>query len=63
MEPRRPTPSDLATAKTGQWLWVAVLVGFLWERSQGRDGSPYGELVVFAGVVFLLAVAWYRRRR
>ena len=51
-----------ATAATGFFLITALIGAFLWEVGHGRDGSPYGQLCAFAGIVYIAAVAFLRWR-
>lgn len=51
-----------ATAFAGTALIVAVIAGWLVELAHGEDGSPYTWLGAVAGLAYLLAVAFLRRR-
>jgi hypothetical protein len=51
-----------ATSLAGMVTLTAVLGCWLWEISQGRDGSPYGQLAAVGGVAYVLAVALLRWR-
>ena len=51
-----------ATSFTGTVL-IAVLIGaWLWELSQGDDGSPYGQIMVAGAIAYLLAIVFLRWR-
>jgi hypothetical protein len=51
-----------ATAFAGLVLIVAVIVAFLVEIAHGHDGRPYTWLGALAGLGYLLAVGYLRRR-
>jgi len=52
-----------ATLFAGMVLLVAVLVMFLVEIAQGRDGMPYSALGALSGVSYVVALVWLRFRR
>jgi hypothetical protein len=39
-----------------------VIGAFMFEIADGDDGSPYGQLGAIAGVAYIAAVAFLRRR-
>lgn len=45
-----------ATALAGLVLITAVLVGFVIEIANGRDGSPYGGLAALSGLAYLAGI-------
>jgi hypothetical protein len=51
-----------ATALTGLVLILVVIGAWLFEVANGRSGDPYGWLAAVAGVSYILAVAFLRRR-
>src|SRR4051812_49649716 len=51
-----------ATALSGLVLILAVLGAWLYEIANGRSGNPYGWLAAVAGISYILAVAFLRRR-
>ena len=51
-----------ATALTGLVLILVVLGAWLFEIANGRSGNPYGWLAAVAGITYILAVAFLRRR-
>ena len=51
-----------ATALSGMAVILAVIVGFLVEIAQGKDGSPYSQLGFVGGLAYVLAVALLRWR-
>lgn len=44
------------TALAGAVVITAILIGFLIELANGRDGSPYGLLAGIAGVAYIVAI-------
>ena len=44
-----------ATAFAGLVVITAVIVGFMVEIANGRDGSPYGLLGAIAGIAYVVA--------
>jgi len=50
-----------ATAVAGVVAIVAAIAGFLWEIAHGRSGFEFA-LVAAAGVGYLVALLWFRRR-
>jgi hypothetical protein len=51
-----------ATAFAGTVL-ICVLIGcWLWSIGNGRDGSPYGQLMAVTGVAYIAGVALGRIR-
>lgn len=51
-----------ATAAAGSVLVVAVIGGWLYELTQGRDGEPYVQLGALGGAAYVVAVAVLRLR-
>jgi len=52
-----------ATTFAGLSLITAVLVMFVVEVAQGRDGMPYSALGAVAGVAYIASLVWLRFRR
>jgi hypothetical protein len=52
-----------ATTFAGLAVIVAVIVGFVVEIAQGKDGSPYSMLGAIGGVAYLAALVFFRPRR
>jgi hypothetical protein len=54
---------DLRASAFAGSVVIAVLAGaWLWELSQGEDGSPYSEILAVGGVAYLIAIAVLRAR-
>ena len=51
-----------ATAFTGLVVLGVIICVWLYELAQGRDGSPYGQLMAISGLTYVAAVAWLRWR-
>jgi drug/metabolite transporter (DMT)-like permease len=51
-----------ASAFAGLLLITVVIGAFMFEIANGDDGSPYGQLGAIAGVAYIAAVAFLRRR-
>jgi hypothetical protein len=51
-----------ATALAGHVTIAAILGMCAWEWAHGRDGSPYAQLGAVAGVAYIVAVGFLRRR-
>jgi hypothetical protein len=51
-----------ATAIAGTVVIIALIVCWLYELTQGRDGMPYAALMAVGGVAYGLAVAFLRWR-
>ena len=51
-----------ARAFSGFVVLVATVGAWLYELVEGRDGSPYGQLLAISGVAYLAAIAFLRRR-
>lgn len=51
-----------ASAFTGLVLAIAVIGGWVYEITDGQDGSPYGQLAAIGGLAYVLAVAVLRTR-
>ena len=56
-------PIDIrARAVSGLVVMVAMTGGWLYELAQGRDGSPYGQLLAIGGVAYVAAFVVLRRQ-
>ena len=51
-----------ASAFGGLVVILAAMGAWLYELAEGRDGSPYGQLLAVGGVAYIAAVAVLRRR-
>ena len=51
-----------ATAFTGLVVLTVIIGVWLYELAQGRDGSPYAQLLAIAGLTYIAAIAWLRWR-
>jgi hypothetical protein len=51
-----------ATAVAGLVLIIALIVAWLVQVAQGRNGSPYTWLAAIGGLSYILAVAFFRWR-
>jgi hypothetical protein len=51
-----------ASAFGGFVVLIATIGAWLYELAEGRDGSPYGELLAVGGIAYIVAVAFLRRR-
>jgi hypothetical protein len=51
-----------ASAFGGLAMILAATGAWLVQLAEGRDGNPYGRLLAVAGVAYLAAVAFLRRR-
>ena len=51
-----------ARAVSGLVVMVAITGAWLYELAQGRDGSPYGQLLAIGGVAYVAAFVVLRRR-
>ena len=51
-----------ARAISGLVVMVALTGGWLYDLTQGRDGSPYGRLLAIGGVAYVAAIVVLRRR-
>jgi hypothetical protein len=51
-----------ATALSGMAVILAVIVGFLVEIAQGKDGMPYAWLGAVGGLVYIAAIVVFRLR-
>jgi Na+/melibiose symporter-like transporter len=52
-----------ASLVAGMTVLLIVLVMFVVEIAQGKDGSPYSQLGAVGGVTYLVALIWFRFRR
>ena len=51
-----------ASAFGGFVVIIATMGAWLYELADGRDGSPYGQLLAVGGVAYIVAVALLRSR-
>ena len=51
-----------ATTVAGLVAIVAAIAGFLWEIAHGRSGFEFALVAAAAGVGYLVALLWFRRR-
>jgi cobalamin synthase len=51
-----------ATAMAGFVVTVVLMSCWLYELSQGHNGSPYGQVMAIGGVAYIISVALLRRR-
>lgn len=51
-----------ASAYAGLVTILAMLGGFVYELTQGKDGQPYSLLCAVFGVSYLMALIWLRWR-
>jgi len=51
-----------ARAVSGLVVMVATAGAWLYELAEGRDGSPYGQLLAIGGIAYVAAIAFLRRR-
>ena len=51
-----------ASAFGGFAVIIATMGAWLYELADGRDGSPYGQLLAVGGVAYIVAVAFLRSR-
>ena len=51
-----------ATGFAGLVVVAAAIGLWLYEVANGDDGSPYIQLLGLAGIAYILAIAWLRRR-
>jgi hypothetical protein len=54
--------SVTATAVAGVAAIVVALGGFLWQIAQGEGGMDFALVAVAAGLGYLVALAWLRKR-
>lgn len=52
-----------ASLVAGMTVLLIVLVMFVVEIAQGKDGSPYSQLGAVGGVTYVVALIWFRFRR
>lgn len=52
-----------ASLFSGMVVLVVVLVAFVVEIAQGRDGQPYAALGAVGGLAYVVALVWLRFRR
>lgn len=54
---------DLRASAFGGFVVILAAIGaWLYELADGRDGSPYGQLLAVGAIGYILAVAFLRRR-
>jgi hypothetical protein len=51
-----------ASAFGGLVVILAAMGAWLYELADGRDGSPYGQLLAVGGVAYIAAIVFLRRR-
>jgi hypothetical protein len=51
-----------ARAISGLAVMLATTAAWLYELAEGRDGSPYGQLLAVGGVAYIGAIVFLRRR-
>ena len=51
-----------ASAFGGMVVILAATGAWLYELADGRDGSPYGQLLAIGGLAYIAAIAFLRRR-
>jgi len=51
-----------ASAFGGLAMILAATGAWLYQFADGRDGSPYGQLLAVAGLAYIAAIACLRRR-
>lgn len=52
-----------ASLFAGMTVLLVVLVMFVVEIAQGKDGSPYSQLGALGGVTYVITLVWLRFRR
>ena len=52
-----------ASLTAGMAVLLAVLVMFVGEIAQGKDGSPYSQLGALGGLSYVASLTWLRYRR
>lgn len=52
-----------ASLMAGMAVLLAVLLMFVVEIAQSKDGSPYYQLGALGGITYLLTLVWLRYRR
>jgi hypothetical protein len=50
-----------ASAFGGMVVILTAAGAWLYELADGRDGSPYGQLLAVGGIAYILAIAFLRR--
>ncbi|HKP19990.1 MAG TPA: hypothetical protein VJT68_00625 [Thermoleophilaceae bacterium] len=54
---------DLRASAFGGFVVILVAIGaWLYELAEGRDGSPYGQLLAVGGIAYIAAIAFLRHR-
>ena len=60
---RRWAAIDLRASAFGGFVVIVAAMGaWLYELADGRDGSPYGQLLAVGGIGYIAAVAFLRWR-
>jgi hypothetical protein len=52
----------LATAVAGIAAIVVAIAGFMWSIAHGESGSDFAAVAAAAGIAYLVALLWFRRR-
>ncbi len=52
----------LATAVAGIVAIIVAIVGFLWAIAHGQSGTDFAVVAAAAGIGYLAAIMWLRRR-
>jgi hypothetical protein len=51
-----------ARAFSGLAMLLATIGAWLYDLTEGHDGSPYGQLMAVGGIAYIVGVASLRRR-
>lgn len=54
--------SVAATAVAGVAAILVALGGFLWQMAHGESGADFALVAVAAGIAYLVAIVWLRKR-
>lgn len=52
----------VATAGAGSIAVLVALAGFLWQIAHGQSGTDFALVAAVAGIAYLVALVWLRRR-
>jgi hypothetical protein len=52
----------LATAVAGTIAIIVAILGFLWSIARGQSGNDFAVVAAAAGIGYLVAIVWFRRR-
>lgn len=52
----------LATAVAGTVATIVAITGFVWSIAQGEGGTEFAIVAASAGIGYLAALLWFRRR-